>query len=303
MGNSANWSWTLRANDQLIAPMSSSRDVEKGLMGIEDSPAAALESNRDENKSTTGTKEEEGSTSQTPVDTKDPAPSVHSGSMSNDAIESEHENASRPPFVSSLARRASFENIAEMRIQSKLMESKKKRKPTLSVARRSSYENIAEMRLIHSKLENPRKSIEPLVNPDFADLPRPEQREKIMQYLRQDDRDSVESGRKVPQGSRPASIDRLLALADEQQSQRLFKFNRFERLCLLDLLMAQDHLMRLDEQVQYEVGNKDADYLERHLKLHKSIQTYGCALALAYHSDSLTRKKWNQSKLFRKSPD
>ncbi|KAN0112383.1 hypothetical protein V8E51_005334 [Hyaloscypha variabilis] len=226
--------------------MLSSSDLEKGLMGIEETPVAP-ESDRDEDPSM-DIKEAEGVAPQDPVKTEEQAPPLRSGSILNDAIDEEHgiPPSKRRASDEGLERRKSYENIREIGIQSTLMDS-----------------------------EPPRKSIEFLVDPNFVNLERPEQREKIMQYLRRRTGEASEPGREARQEPGTASVNQLLALADEHQSQRSFKFNRFERLCLLDLLMAQDRLIRLDERVQYEARDETADYLETHLLLHKSVQTYG----------------------------
>jgi hypothetical protein len=112
-----------------------------------------------------------------------------------------------------------------------------------------------------------------------------------MKYLWLGSDEASEPGAKAPRGLGTASLGRFLTLADEYQSQRSFKFNRFERLCLLDLLFAQDRLIRLDEKVQYQPPNESTDYLETHLLLHKCIQTYGWTLALACTLKSLTPRK------------
>jgi hypothetical protein len=230
----------------------SSIDLESGVMGTEKIPSSALAAPDSTQNEKSNTKDTKGKEGFNPQDPVDIDKRATPPDPATDAKAVHH----------GLKKRLSSEGIAVLRIQSTLRDSK------LS-----------------------RKSIDSLAQPNFTNLPRLEQREKIMKYLWLGSDEASEPGAKAPRGLGTASLGRFLTLADEYQSQRSFKFNRFERLCLLDLLFAQDRLIRLDEKVQYQPPNESTDYLETHLLLHKCIQTYGWTLALACTLKSLTPRK------------
>jgi hypothetical protein len=94
------------------------------------------------------------------------------------------------------------------------------------------------------------------------------QRQTVMAYL---DRGLLPAAQPFLNLSIEEQGLRLLKLADEYQSQRTFKFNRFERLCILDLLNAQHNLTKLDEEIHY---NKSGSF-ETVKEIHLGIQTYG----------------------------
>ncbi|KAF4632381.1 hypothetical protein G7Y89_g5749 [Cudoniella acicularis] len=226
---STNWLWTARSDSRAVAPMSSI-DLESGVVDTEKLPSLALaapESTQNEKSNTKDTKGKEGFNPQDPVDIDKRATALDSDQILNDAIDSDPATNLAKAVHHSLKRRLSSEGIAVLRIQSTFPDSKL-----------------------------PRKSIDSLAQPNFVNLPRLEQREKIMKYLWLGSDETSEPGAEAPKGLGTASLDRFLTLADEYQSQRSFKFNRFERLCLLDLLFAQDRLIRLDEKVQYQPPNE-----------------------------------------------
>jgi hypothetical protein len=124
------------------------------------------------------------------------------------------------------------------------------------------------------------RSVESLITPAFTSLPRSEQREKIMRYLRHESPKTPGFEGKASEELGENAHARFLAVADDYQSRRSFKFNRFERLCILDILYAQSRLIHLDEMLQYapiETGN---DLVETPEMLHQGIQTYGCSLLI-----------------------
>ncbi len=86
---------------------------------------------------------------------------------------------------------------------------------------------------------------------------------------------------------------RLLGLADEYQSSRAFHFNRFERLCILDILHSQHSLIKIDEEIQYIRKGDLSD--ETANRLHLRIQIYSqklnwppacCAANVLFHRRS-----------------
>ena len=104
------------------------------------------------------------------------------------------------------------------------------------------------------------------------------QRMAIMSYL---ERDNMSSGarRSSSRATSPRAVltsgalgKRLLKLADEYQCERTFKFNRFERLSILDVLVAQHKLMKLDEEISFSTLADDAESFQ---DLHPALKEYG----------------------------
>lgn len=118
---------------------------------------------------------------------------------------------------------------------------------------------------------------------------RAEQRRKMMAYLLKDSSKTAPSPQKWPFFVRnrepeqePDYVEeegvRLLELADTYQSSRAFHFNRFERLCILDVLHSQHSLIKLDEEIQYNRKGDVSD--ETANRLHLRIQIYSQKLSL-----------------------
>lgn len=92
-----------------------------------------------------------------------------------------------------------------------------------------------------------------------------------MSYLKKDIENSNPGPN--PELSAEAQGARLLELADKYHFERALKFNRFERLCILNLLHAQHNLTMLDECIQYQKKGSLSAGLDQ--KLHQGIQIYG----------------------------
>jgi hypothetical protein len=64
----------------------------------------------------------------------------------------------------------------------------------------------------------------------------------------------------------------LLELSNEAQAAGTFEFSRFERLCLLNIYLAQHRLTQLDEKIEYELQGDLSDGNEE--VLQKGLQNY-----------------------------
>jgi len=70
----------------------------------------------------------------------------------------------------------------------------------------------------------------------------------------------------------PEQATSLAAIADEFQASGVLVFNRFERLCILDILQWQHRIVAIDEQIQFGNEKQKLDNTE---ELHGAIQQYG----------------------------
>jgi hypothetical protein len=112
---------------------------------------------------------------------------------------------------------------------------------------------------------------------EYNQLERDAQRQTILEYLRRDLQlsevfkvsENLAGGLPIEEQGR-----RLLKLADEYQSQRTFKFNRFEGLCILNILNAQHNLTKLDEEIHFQKP-WDPEVAKR---VHEGIQIYILAI-------------------------
>jgi hypothetical protein len=112
---------------------------------------------------------------------------------------------------------------------------------------------------------------------EYRQSERDAQRQTILEHLRHD-LELMEASKPSENlvGDLPMEEQgrRLLRLAHEYQSQRTFKFNRFEDLCILNILNAQHNLTKLDEEVHFQKPWN----LETAKRVRKGIQIYILAI-------------------------
>jgi hypothetical protein len=107
----------------------------------------------------------------------------------------------------------------------------------------------------------------------FEKAERQIQRDKMMAYLLKDNETRETRVDEITELSPEEQGARILSLADKYHSERVFKFNRFEHLCILDLLHCQHSLIQLDENVRYKTQERDTKGLNE--QVHQGIQNYG----------------------------
>jgi len=140
-----------------------------------------------------------------------------------------------------------------------------------SMRRRRSCERAGVFMFKPTKASSRRNSFDSLLDPAFRQSERQVQRQKMMSYLKKDIGNSDPGP--TPELSADEQGARLLELADKYYSERTLRFNRFERLCILNLLHAQHNLTKIDERIQYEKkGNLSGDVSN---DLHQGILIYG----------------------------
>jgi hypothetical protein len=100
---------------------------------------------------------------------------------------------------------------------------------------------------------------------------RDEKRRRILEYLLDAKQEEDEAKIKKLDPAEQSRV--LLSLADEYQGRKHFYFNKFEQLCILNILHKQHNLMELDEEIEHKLNGEVSGEISK--RLGEEIVEYG----------------------------